>query len=273
MTAPNPTLDPDAGYTAIINYYLGQWGLSSLAPVVTSLGQTGASSDQINLTLQQTPEWQARFAGNAGRIAAGLAPLDPASYLALEDQYTQTARAYNLPAGFVDKELMDSWIAGDVSASEASDRIKTADDIVSNDATNTAWKQYYGQGDVVAAVLDPSRAQSVIDRQAQVAQIGGAAIGQGLNASLATATQAQQQGVTLAQARQAYQDIATRLPTDNQISNRFGQQFGQQQEEQATLLGQADQLRQQNNIYSEEQSLFKGHGGASDTSGNPGSNY
>lgn len=274
VTAPNPQLDPNAGYGDIISYYLGQWGLSSLIPTVTQLGQTGAGSDQINLTLQQTPEWQQRFAGNAGRVAAGLAPLDPASYLALEDQYQQTARAYDLPAGFVNQDLMNQWISGDVSASEVSDRVKAAHDIVSNDNTNTSWQQFYGKGDIVAAVLDPHTAQSVIDQREQTAQIGGAALDSGLSTNLAMAAKAQQQGVTLASARQAYQGIAQRLPTDTALAGRFGgQQFGQAQEEQASLLGQAGALNQQQKLYAQEQSLFSGHGGASDTSGNPGSNY
>lgn len=282
MTAPDPSLDPNAGYSDILSYYLGQWGLSSLIPTVTQLGQTGASSDQINLTLQQTPEWQARFAGNAGRLAKGLAPLDPASYLAMEDQYTQTLRAYDLPAGFYDSpDAMNNWIGNDVSASELNDRLQIANSAYLNapDSAKQAWDQFYGNtagtGGALAAILDPNTAESVIQQQADTAAIGGAAIQQGLTANQGIASQAQQLGVTLSSARKAYQDIATRLPGDTAMAARFGQagQFGQTQEEQATLLGQADQGRQQTNLYAQEASLFSGHGGASDTSGNAGSNY
>lgn len=287
MTAPDPTLDPNAGYSDIINYYLGQWGLSSLAPVVTQLGQTGASSDQINLTLQQTPEWQARFAGNTARIAAGLAPLDPATYIATEEGYDQAARAYNLPAGMVTKALTDQWIGGDVSVSEVADRVKMANDAYLNAPASAqqAWDQFYGTtgaGGAVAAILDPNTAESVIQQQVNTAAIGGAAIQQGLYADQSIASQAAQQGVSLAQAQKAYQDVAQRAAVNNSISNRFSGQaptpgqvasFGTTQDTQATLLGDATQTRNQSTLYAEEQSQFTGHGGASDASGSPGANY
>lgn len=263
-------------YDQIISTYLTQWGLSDLIPTVSQLGLTGADSDQINLTLQQTPEWQARFAGNTARMAAGLAPLDPATYIGLEDSYAQATR--DLPAGFVTKALTDQWIGGDVSASEISDRVQMASQtyINADDATKQAWDQFSGapgQSNAIAAILDPNTSEALIQQQTTAAQIGGAAINQGLLANKSIATQAAQQGVTLASARTAYQQIASRLPTDTSIAGRFGQTFGQTQEEQATLLGQADQTRQQQTLYGEEQSLFTGHGGATDNSGNPGSNY
>lgn len=277
MTAPSSDL---SGYDSIISTYLTQWGLSDLIPVVNDLGKTGASSDQINLTLQGTPEWQTRFAGNQQRIAQGLAPLDPASYIAMESSYQQLMRTYNLPAGFYDnKQQTDSWIGGNVSASELSDRLQLANTAYLNadPSAQQAWDQFYGNthgvGGAVASILDPNTAESVIQQQVATAGIGGAALGQGLNANIGVATQAAKQGVTLDAARAAYRDIATRLPTDQSIAGRFGATFGQTQEENATLLGQGDAQRQQATLYAEEQSQFSGHGGASDASGNPGSNY
>lgn len=277
MTAPSSDL---TGYDSIISTYLNQWGLSDLISVVNNLGKTGASSDQINLTLQGTPEWQARFAGNQQRVAQGLAPLDPASYIALESQYDQLMRSYNLPPGFYDsKEQTDSWIGGNVSANELSDRLQMANTayLSAPDESRQAWDQFYGNthgvGGAVSAILDPHTAESVIQQQVATAGIGGAALGQGLHANQAVALKAAQQGVSLDSARAAYRDIATRLPTDQSIAGRFGANFGQTQEENATLLGQGDALRQQQTLYSEEQSQFAGHGGANAASGNPGSNY
>lgn len=271
---------PADGFDSIISNYLTQWGLQDLIPTVQQLGLTGASSDQINLTLQQTPEWKKRFAGNEARAAQGLAPLDPASYVALESQYSQLLRAYQLPTGFYDsKDQTDAWIGGNVSASELSDRLQLANQayLTAPDSARQAWDQFYGNthgvGGALASILDPDVAENVIQQQVNTAQIGGAAIQQGLVANQNVAQQAAQQGVTLDQARKAYQDIAVRAGADQSISGRFGQQFGQTQEEQATLLGQGDQIRQQTNLYAEEASQFKGHGGASDTTGNPGANY
>lgn len=271
----------DESYNDIISNYLTQWGMSDLIPVVQNLGLAGASSDQINLTLQQTPEWQQRFAGNAARQAAGLAPLDPATYLGLEDQYMQSAAAYNLPAGFVTQDLMNQWIGGDVSASEVADRMNLANQayLTAPDSAKQAWDQFYGNtagaGGAVAAILDPGTAENVIQNQVNTAAIGGAAISQGLKANLAIAGQAASQGVSLSDAQKAYSDIAGRLTNDQAIAGRFGQsgQFGQTQEEQATLLGSGAAQSQQSKLYAEEASQFAGHGAASDTSNDVGNNF
>jgi hypothetical protein len=283
MTQPTPgpvDLDPNASYTDIINSYLAQWGLQDLAPLVTQLGQSGASNDQISLQLQQSPEYQQRFAGNQQRIAKGLAPLSPAAYIALESQYGQILS--QLPAGFYDsREALANFIGNDVSASELSQRVQDANQAWVNapQERRDAWNAYYGgagPGGAVAAILDPKAAEPLLQQQVAAAGIGGAALSQGLQlTSQATATRAAQQGVTIQQAQNAYQQIAQRMNVDQAVSGRFGEQFGQAQEEQANLLGDAGAQNQQARLYSEEQAQFGGHGGAraNGESNNPGANY
>jgi hypothetical protein len=289
-------MDP-GGYTQIINYYLSQWGLDSLSSTVTSLGKDPSnSSDSIYLKLQQTPEWKTRFAGNDARAKAGLGVLTPAQYIAVEGQYKQTLKQYGLPPGFYDdKATTDAWIGGDVSPTEVASRAKSAADLVYNSPPEAqqAWDQYYGHGTggAIASILDTSTAEPLVQKEVAAAQIGGAAMQQGLGINSSRAEQFAAQGVTLDTARKAYSDIASRLQGDTAMSNRFstnGQQaagqvpgaapsvtpaFGQTQEENATLLGNSDAMKQQSTLYAEEKGQFAGHGGAADGSNDPGANY
>ena len=255
---------------------LKSWGLGDLYKYALSYLQQGYSSDEVQLKLQETPEWKQRFAGNELRQKAGLRVLSPAEYLGLEDSYRQVLRQYGLPRGFYDnKNATDQWIGGDVSPSELQSRAQTVSDLVtSNPDVLAEWNRYYGsgKGGAIAAILDSKTALPLVQQRALAAQIGGSAMDQGLQVSRARAEQFVQSGVSLSQARQAYQDIATRLPVDQSIAHRFGTSFGQGQEESATILGNGDAVRKQNLIYSEEAGQFGGHGGASSASNNVATN-
>lgn len=288
MTQPAATdpldLDPTATYTDIINYYLGQWGLSSLSSMVQQLGQTGATSDQIALQIQNSDAYKQRFSGNQTRIANGLAALDPATYIAMEGSYQQVLS--QLPNGFWDgKQYTDQLIGGNVSAQDLSNRVQDATNLYLNAPAESrqAFDTYYpnaGSGGAIASILDPTVAEPLLNQQLTAAGIGGSALSQGLQLTAQSkAMKAAQQGVTIQQAQQAYSQIAGRLQTDTSISGRFASPgqgpLNQDVEENATLLGDAGAIQQQNLLYSEEQGQFQGHGGA-DAQGqadNPGSNY
>lgn len=267
-------------YSQIIANYLNQWGLSSLTKQVTTWGTTGASSDQINLELQNTDEYKARFSGNAARTAAGLPPLDPATYIALEGQYRQTLQQYGLPAGFHDSQAdLATFIGHDVSPAEFASRVQVASDsyINADAGTKAAWNQYgYSSGDVISHILDPSVSEPLLAQQATAAGIGGAAINQGLQATSASrALGFAQQGVTIDSARQAYQDIATRAAGDAAESNRYGPMsaVNQTTEEDAVLGGNADAQNKMRVLGAEESSQFTGHGAATESSNDSGDNY
>jgi len=277
--AGGPTTGTDVGYADLIKQTLASWGLSSLGALVDQLGRTGASQDQITLQIQQSPEYKVRFAGNDARIANGLAALDPATYIALEGQYRQILS--QLPAGFYDsKQAFDGFIGNDISPSELSDRVAVANQVylTASPQVRNAYDTYYGNtsgvGGAIATILDQKVAAPIIEQRALAAEIGGAAAQSGLAlSSKANATAAAQQGVTLDSARQTFQGIAARIATDTSLSGRFGTTFGQNEEEQANLLGQGAIATQQSNLYSEEAAQFAGRGGADTTSGNVGGNF
>ena len=71
-----------------------KYGLTSLANKIRQLAVDGATEATITLQLQETPEYQQRFAANADRLKKGLSVLTPAEYINVEDSYRQVLRAY-----------------------------------------------------------------------------------------------------------------------------------------------------------------------------------
>ena len=274
------TLDPtQRNVFDLMRETLAQWGLSSLAKDLRHLivgGQTDPS--ELALALSQTDAYKQRFAANALRVKAGLRELQPAEYIALEEQYRNVMRQYGIPAGFYDdNSKLDRFIAGDVSPAEMQNRVQAAADLVFNSPPEAqkAWDQFYGggKGGAIAAILDPKTAAPLVEQQVAASQIAGSALSQGLQANKGTAERLASEGVTLDQARAAYSAIAQRLQTDTQVGARFGMNLNQSDEEKATFEGDATALRKQNVLYSEEAGLFGGHGGATAATGNPGANY
>lgn len=276
--APTPlTHDQQSVYDLMLST-LRSWGLESLGADLKKLVVGGDTAPEtLALALSQTDAYKKRFVGNDARRKAGLAELNPAQYIALEEGYRNIAHQYGIPDGYLDKSTTDKMIGGDVSTAEAQDRLQAAADIVwhSGPEAQQAWDQFYGggPGGVIASMLDPTKAAPLVERQAAATQIGGAALSQGLTTSRGNAERFAAEGVTLDQARRAYSDIATRLPTDTAVGSRFGTHFGQSEEEAATIEGSASALQQQNSLYAQEASLFGGHGGGSAATGDQGSNY
>jgi hypothetical protein len=104
-----------------------------LAPQIKTMLVNGYDADTISLLLQQTPEWQQRFAGNEVRKKNGLAVLSPAEYLANEASYRQVLVAHGAPVGFYDQHSdFANWIGNDVSPAEIDSRAKVVSDHLNN---------------------------------------------------------------------------------------------------------------------------------------------
>ena len=104
------------------------WGLESLAPKVIDFVNQGFIGDTILLKLQETPEYKTRFSGNEARIKAGLAPIDPQTYLGLENSYRSVLRNAGVPEGFYDNpDDFSNFIANDVAPTELKERTDIAE--------------------------------------------------------------------------------------------------------------------------------------------------
>jgi hypothetical protein len=223
-----------SAYDLLYNEF-NKYGLASLVEDIKGIiTDANTSPAQISLALQNTKAYQQRFSANQDRIKAGLTALTPAEYIGLEDQYQSIMRNYGLPASYYAKDTMgkqagfDKFIAGDVSATELEDRIATAQQRVinSNPEVLKALKQFYpdiNNADILAYTLDPQKALTEIKRKVSAAEIGGAALAQGLEANGGTAESLAGLGITKAQAQQGYTDIAGILPTASKLSDIYGQ--------------------------------------------------
>ena len=277
-----------------IEKILESYRITGLASVLETIRDEypEASSEDILTLLQFDSRYNAkfneRFAANADRLKAGKPVLSPSEYLKLEQGYMKVFNAYNLPT-FNTQSYYDSFIKGDVDIEEVTDRVQLGYDRVLNDkAVQDAFNKFYsalGFSDIVAGMLDTTNQLPALERKVKAAEIGGAALRQGLVASELAATEAQanvgytnvsrgtlgadvlgRQGVTKAQAEEGYKKIAQVLPTAEKLSSIYGgteEQYGRLEAEQEQLQGLASAARKKQRLIELETAQFKKSSGLS----------
>jgi hypothetical protein len=255
---------------------LTRLGLSSLISPLRTLFESGISEgESLRLALSQTPEYQTRFSANAKRIAAGLSALSPAEYIQLEDQYQNIMRNYGLPASYYAKDAtgkqigFDELLGGDVSATELEERLITAQDRVlkSNPEVLQALKTFYpgiGNGEILAYSLDPKNALKDIQRKVAAAEIGGAALAQGLSTTMTGAEELAGYGVTKSQAQQGFADVAQMAPRGSALSEIYNEAPYNQASATAEVFGTAGAAaatQKRKKLTALEQATFGGQSG------------
>jgi hypothetical protein len=266
--------DRQSAYDILYNEF-NKYGLGSLVEDVKGLIQSNVSPSQFSLELQNTKAYQQRFSANQDRIKAGLRALTPAEYVGLEDQYQNIMRNYGLPATYYTKDStgkqsgFDKFLSGDVSASELEDRIATAQQRVvnSNPEVLQALRQFYpdiSNADILAYALDPQNALTNIKRKVTAAEIGGAALAQGLQAQGGTAESLAGQGITKAQAQQGYSEVAGILPRGSQLADIYGETPYTQATAESEVFGTAgaaEAAKKRKKLSALEQASFSGSSG------------
>jgi len=262
---------------AIIKGIFNQYGLEELGATIETLMREGYGPEEATLALKTDPKYNApylkRFKGNETRRAAGLNVLSEAAYLALENSYTETLKAYGLESYFgIDKSTKQSAMADvigkDISAVEFGSRVSTAVDRVSkaDAATKTAFSQFYGIGetDLVKYFLDPAKSLVDLKEKATTAEIGGAAIGQGLSSTVTSAQDLARYGVSREQAQVGYGQIAEDLPTAGSLGRIYsesGVTYNQADAESAQFKGLASAKRKKEQLKQLEENQFSGSAG------------
>jgi len=248
------------------------YDLDSLAPEILKMIQNGYDTSTIPTLLQETDAYKQRFAGNITREKNGLGVLSPAEYLSVEASYQQVLRSYGLPSGFYDQHSdFTDWIGKNVSAVELDKRAQIASDAVNSSDpfyVQSLQQMGFSQGDMISHVLDPDRALPLLQKQIQASQIGAEALRQGLSYDTNSALQFASQGVSQNTAAQAYQQIGANAATAAQLSQIYGQQYGQTDLEDELLgnSGMASQKRKQ--LAGQEQAAFAGQASSADKSFN-----
>lgn len=197
---------------------LGDYGLDSLGDYIYNeiIVKETVNIDDPNAVIyaiRERPEYQQRFSANAARLKKGLAELDPASYVALENEYRQTLQANGLPANFYDQtDDFRALIEGDVSPAELNERVQLGYRAVA-DADPEVVRQMrtlYGvnEGELAAYFLDPTRAAPLLTRQARAANIAARGREQaGIQLAGTLAEDLARRGITEAEAQRGFQEI------------------------------------------------------------------
>lgn len=280
----------DAGIAAAVAALraVGVEGLVDVMQEIRKLYPDISSEDALTL-LRFDPrfnsQYMKRFAGNKALMDAGFAPLDDKEYLANERAYNDIFAAYELPQ-FNTRDRYARLIGGRVSPEALAARVSLAADRVMKGAAETrqALQQFYPEltnSDLIAYAIDPVNQLPALQRKVQAAELGGAALAQGLSASLTAAPtersmytnvrreglsteELMAQGVTLPEARRGYAAVAEVLPAAEKLSAIYGgrlEQFGRREAEEVEFKQLASARRARRRLVEAETAAFSGESG------------
>jgi hypothetical protein len=245
-------------------------GLESLVEDAKSVILNEDSDAGRLLALRNSPSYQTRFAANAKRIANGFKAIDEGTYLELEDAYQSIAQNFGMPEKYYKRgalgvqQYFEEAIAKNIDPVTFQERIVEGVKVLdANKTTLDAAKQFYPtltDGDFLEYVLNPKNALADIKRKVAAAEIGGAQLGAGLQATAAGAESLAQGGVTGAEYQKAATDIAQASLRGGQLAAIYQQDpYTQQMAEQVQLNipGSVDALRETEKIAGLEGASFK----------------
>ena len=263
---------------ALLKDVFASYGLEELAAQIEGYMREGIGTAQATIKLKHSQPYKDRFYGNELRLAAGRNVINEAEYLDLENSYSETLKAYGLQDYFGtgvtpterknrQKEIA-KVIGNDISAVEFKDRVSTSVDRVkmADPGTKKAFQDFYGIGeaDLVKYFLNPTQTLVTLKEKATAAEIGGAAIGQNLPATMASAEELARFGINREQAQVGYSTIAQELPTAAKLGQIYSQEgitYGQTEAEQATFKGLASAKRKKEQLVARETAAFQGSSG------------
>jgi hypothetical protein len=259
---------------ALLDSTFALYGLSDLAPVIAGYMRQGLTSNEAIIELRKNKTYQTRFAGNTTRVAAGLNALTEGEYLALEDSYSETLRAYGQQALLgTDRKArqaaMANIIGGDISPVEFKDRVSTVVTRVENadPLIKSTLRDFYKITDteLVSYFLNPKENLPKLQEKVTAAEIGSAALAQGgLTTDMTSAESLAKFGVDLATARKGYSTISQVLPTATKLSQIYSEdniQYDQKVAEEEVFKGLASAQRKRTQLAEKEIASFQGSSG------------
>ena len=233
-----------------INAVLSTYGLGDLADfvykeIIVKETVNINNPDAIIFAIREQPAYQKRFSANKERVKNGFDELDPASYIALEDQYRATLSGNGMPVSFYDsKDDFDAMIGGSVSNAELQSRIQDGYRAVqdADPEVKRQMQELYGvsEGDLAAYFIDPNRMKPLLvaadyKRQAQAAKIAARASElAGIQLTGGLAEDLARRGITETQAQTGFTainklgELTTQMAGENALTQEqiIGQQFG-----------------------------------------------
>jgi hypothetical protein len=264
-----------AAQDKILSDTLASYGMQGMAAVIAKIRAENPeiSSEDLTFLLKNdtryNSEYLKRFAGNAKLKAAGLPTMADDEYLKAEKEYEKIFLAYGAKS-LANRDYYATLIGNRMDAPDVTERLNLAyDRLQATPEVKEAFKTFYKavtEGDILAAMLDPTTQITQLDKKIKAAEIGGAALQQKLSTSLATAAELVGMGVTTAQAQAGYSTIAQALPTAEGIYERYTGQNITKEETQAKLEASrlkknAQAIREEQMAVGQEINLFGGSSG------------
>jgi len=271
-TAASPLNSGQQNAYDALTAMLKGWGLQALAPDVLKLIQQGHDQGNIPTLLQDTEGYKKRFAGNEVRKQKGMPVLSPGEYLSTEQSYRQIMESNGLPAGFYDQPSdFADWIGKDVAPQEVQTRVGYAVDAAQrlDDGTKKAFQDYYGvnAAHLTSFFLDQGRAMPQIQQAARAAQIGGSAIGGGLDVNTTLAEKLALSNVADANLGTTAQQVVSDTKNVGKLSQLYGgDTFGVDQAGADQFFGDAEAKKRKQRLTAQEQATFAGNSGVGKSS-------
>ncbi len=264
-----------------IKSVLATYGLGELSDFLYDLyaGQKVDinNSDALVFALREQPAYQKRFAANALRanrsISKGgpLAELDPASYIALENQYRQLLQSNGLPSDFYDQtEDFTALLEGDVSPQELQTRVQEGFRAVqdADPEVKRQMQELYGvnEAGLAAYFLDPEKAAPILTRQAQAAKIAARAREQGrIQLLKGTAEEIAARGISAQEAEAGFTALGLQ---EGLFTEMMGEQALTQQQKVGAALGyDVEAQKKLAERKTTRKGVFQGGGGFAKTTG------
>lgn len=267
MADPTQTTALDA-----LEAMFAAFGLGDLAKQVGDLAANPSLTDSEKyVAVYQLPAYKERFPAMEQLQKQGNA-INEATYIAQEQSYRQVLQAAGLPAGFYDtRQDFAKWMLGGVSASELSHRVQSAQQIVDSadpSLLNSA-RDYYGldKDHLLAYVIDPQRAQPLIDKQIQAIQAGAAAQRNQFqldrSAAEALASNPWTSGLDASQLNQGFLQARQMAEQDKRLSGIEGTSYNESDAIDAVLNGNYQKQLESQRRGQREQARFSEQSGVS----------
>ena len=236
--------EPRADARNTIKAVLATYGLGDLSDYLYDVYARGEvdinNPDALIFSLRGQEAYQKRFAANTARAKKGLSELDPASYLALENDYRRLLQSNGLPPGFYDQtEDFTALLEGDVSPQELQTRVQQGFRAVqdADPEVKRQMQELYGvnEAGLAAYFLDPEKAAPILTRQAEAAKIAARAKEQGRIQLLSgTAEEIAARGITAQEAEAGFTAMGLQ---EGLYTEMFGEQALTQQQKVGAALG------------------------------------
>ena len=176
------------GAKAVIRSFLERFGLGALTDIAMGWAESGMSQEAMLVELRYGTDptvrqvYDNKFPAMKLREAAGFRAINEAEYLDLERGILQIAARAGIDNEFLgmDPETgvtgITALIGGDVSLAEWRDRVALGEEAKNNadDTTIELLQSRYGfgEGDIVSAMLDPTKTKNIVDARRQFGAAG-----------------------------------------------------------------------------------------------------